>query len=72
MFEDIEIDNDLKDKKITKDFQELEEKRGEVYTKLPESLKEYLEDAAKAVEMIDPSAIKRIGELVEEQLLANS
>ena len=31
-----------------------------------------LEDAAKAVEMIDPSAIKRIGELVEEQLLANS
>lgn len=32
-------------KKITKDFQELEEKRGEVYTKLPESLKEYLEES---------------------------
>ncbi len=31
-------------KKITKDFQELEEKRGEVYTKLPESLKEYIEE----------------------------
>ena len=31
-----------------------------------------LEDAAKAVEMIDPNAIKRIGELVQEQLLANS
>ncbi len=31
-----------------------------------------LEDAAKAVEMIDPSAIKRIGELVQEQLLSNS
>lgn len=29
-------------KQITKDFQELEEKRGEVYTKLPESLKEYI------------------------------
>lgn len=32
-------------KKITKEFQELEEKRGEVYTKLPESLKEYIDDA---------------------------
>ena len=31
-----------------------------------------LEDAAKAVEMVDPSAIKRIGELVQEQLLSNS
>lgn len=31
-------------KQITKDFHELEEKRGEVYTKLPESLKEYIED----------------------------
>lgn len=31
-------------KKITKDFQELEEKRGEVYTKLPESLKEYIDE----------------------------
>ena len=32
-------------KKITKDFQELEEKRGEVYTKLPESLKEDIEES---------------------------
>lgn len=32
-------------KQITKDFQELEEKRGEVYTKLPESLKEYIEES---------------------------
>ncbi len=31
-----------------------------------------LEDAAKAVEMIDPSAIKRIGELVQEELLIKS
>lgn len=31
-------------KEITKDFQKLEEKRGEVYTKLPESLKEYIPD----------------------------
>lgn len=31
-----------------------------------------LEDAAKAVEMIDPNAIKGIEELVQEQLLANS
>ncbi|MCH7322404.1 septation ring formation regulator EzrA [Solibacillus sp. MA9] len=31
-----------------------------------------LEDAAKAVEMIDPSAIKGIEELVQEQLLSNS
>lgn len=31
-------------KKITQDFQELEEKRSEVYTKLPESLKEYIEE----------------------------
>lgn len=31
-------------KQITKDFQKLEEKRGEVYTKLPESLKEYIDD----------------------------
>ena len=31
-------------KKITKDFQELEEKRREVYTKLPESLIEYIEE----------------------------
>ena len=28
-----------------------------------------LEDAAKAVEIIDPNAIKRIEELVQEQLL---
>lgn len=31
-------------KKITKDLEELEEKRGEVYTKLPESVKEYAEN----------------------------
>lgn len=31
-------------KQITQSFQELEEKRGEVYTKLPESLKEYIEE----------------------------
>ena len=31
-------------KELTKDFKELEEKRNEVYTKLPESLKEYLPD----------------------------
>lgn len=33
-------------KKITKDFKELEEKRSEVFTKLPDSLKEYVEDTA--------------------------
>ena len=32
-------------KEITKDFQELEEKRSEVYTKLPESLKDFLPEA---------------------------
>ncbi|WP_274307730.1 septation ring formation regulator EzrA [Solibacillus daqui] len=31
-----------------------------------------LEDAAKAVEMVDPNAIKGIEELVQEQLLSNS
>lgn len=31
-------------KKLTDNFHQLEEKRGEVYTKLPESLKEYMED----------------------------
>lgn len=31
-------------KLLTQSFQELEEKRGEVYTKLPESLKEYIEE----------------------------
>ena len=31
-------------KQITSSFQELEEKRGEVYTKLPENLKEYIEE----------------------------
>lgn len=31
-------------KQITKDLQELEEKRSQVYTKLPESLKEYIEE----------------------------
>lgn len=31
-------------KEITKNFHELEEKRGEVYTKLPESLKEFVEN----------------------------
>lgn len=31
-------------KKLTENFHELEEKRGEVYTKLPESLKEYIEE----------------------------
>jgi len=31
-------------KKITSNFQELEEKRSEVYTKLPESLKEYIDE----------------------------
>ena len=30
-------------KKITEDFKELEEKRSEVFTKLPESLKEYVD-----------------------------
>jgi len=33
-------------KQITSSFQELEEKRGEVYTKLPESLKEYIDEAS--------------------------
>ena len=37
-----------KDKKVTKDFKELEEKRSEVFTKLPESLKEYVEDTSLA------------------------
>ena len=32
-------------KEITKDFQELEEKRSEVYTKLPENLKDFLPEA---------------------------
>jgi len=32
-------------KKLTENFHELEQKRGEVYTKLPESLKEYREDS---------------------------
>jgi segregation and condensation protein A len=32
-------------KEITKNFQELEEKRSEVYTKLPESLKDFLPEA---------------------------
>jgi len=31
-------------KKITEDFKELEEKRSEVYTKLPESLQEYVDN----------------------------
>ena len=31
-------------KMLTQSFHELEEKRGEVYTKLPESLKEYIEE----------------------------
>lgn len=35
-------------KKVTKDFKELEEKRSEVFTKLPESLKEYVEDTSLA------------------------
>jgi len=33
-------------KKITKDLAELEEKRGEVYTKLPEPIKEYAEESS--------------------------
>lgn len=32
-------------KELTKNFHELEQKRGEVYTKLPESLKEYMENS---------------------------
>lgn len=32
-------------KEITKNFQELEEKRSEVYTKLPENIKDYLPEA---------------------------
>lgn len=32
-------------KQVTKEFKELEEKRGEVFTKLPDSLKEYMEDS---------------------------
>ncbi len=31
-------------KKLTENFHDLEQKRGEVYTKLPESLKEYIEE----------------------------
>ena len=31
-------------KQLTQSFHDLEEKRGEVYTKLPESLKEYIEE----------------------------
>ncbi len=34
-------------KKITEDFKELEEKRSEVYTKLPESLNEYLDNTVE-------------------------
>lgn len=33
-------------KKITKDFKDLEEKRSEVFTKLPDNLKEYIEETA--------------------------
>ncbi len=42
-------------KEITKDFQELEEKRGEVYTKLPESLKEFVENQGLIKGEIDVS-----------------
>ena len=31
-------------KQVTKEFKELEEKRGEVFTKLPDNLKEYMEE----------------------------
>lgn len=31
-------------KQVTKEFKELEEKRGEVFTKLPDNLKEYIEE----------------------------
>ena len=34
-------------KMITNQFKELEEKRGEVYTKLPENLKEYIDETIK-------------------------
>lgn len=34
-------------KRISSDFKELEEKRGEVFTKLPESLKEYMDKGTK-------------------------
>lgn len=33
-------------KRVTKDFKDLEEKRSEVFTKLPENLKEYVEETA--------------------------
>lgn len=35
-------------KKVTKDFKELEEKRSEVFTKLPDNLKEYIDDTSLA------------------------
>jgi segregation and condensation protein A len=34
-------------KRITEDFKELEEKRSEVYTKLPESLREYIDNTVE-------------------------
>lgn len=58
-------------KKITKDFQELEEKRGEVYTKLPESLKEYIEEKGIAKGEFDIEDLFNAYQLfIERQRLA--
>ncbi len=40
-------------KEVTQDFKELEEKRNEIFTKIPESLKEYLNDDVEVTQEMD-------------------
>lgn len=54
-------------KELSEDFRMLESKRGEVWTKLPESLSEYKEDVALNTDTTIDDLVKAFGELLERQ-----
>lgn len=54
-------------KELTEDFKELENRRGEVHTKLPESLKEYREDVLLNTDTTIEDLVKAFNEMLERQ-----
>ena len=56
-------------KKVTEDFKELEEKRSEVYTKLPESLREYVDNTIEKGEFDISELFNAYKQFLERQKL---
>ena len=56
-------------KKVTEDFKELEEKRSEVYTKLPESLREYVDNTIEKGEFDISELFNAYKQFLERQQL---